>query len=74
MLHSAEKGVSDFRSRDRKFKSQLGHITFVEIGREIISRVILPTIAGSRRVVVRYWQKYLCKYWAQLFTANDVLS
>ena len=30
-LHSAVSSVSDYRSRGRKFKSQLGHITFVEI-------------------------------------------
>ena len=34
--------VSDCRSRDRKFESKLSHTIFVEIDREIISRVILP--------------------------------
>ena len=31
------------RSRDCKFESQLSHITFVEIGHEIFSTVILPS-------------------------------
>ena len=35
---------SDCRSRGRKFESQLGHITFVEIDHGIISMVILPIL------------------------------
>ena len=33
--------MSVFRSSDSMFETQLGHITSVEIGHEIISRVIL---------------------------------
>ena len=33
--------TSDYRSRGRKFKIELGHITFVEIDDEIFSTVIL---------------------------------
>ena len=53
--------MSDCRSRGLKFESQLGNITFVEIDHEIISMVILPTSADSRRAVVIYWRKYVHK-------------
>ena len=34
--------VSDYRSRSRKFESQLDHINFVGVDHDIISVVILP--------------------------------
>ena len=36
--------MSDSRSSGHKFKSQLGHIAYMEIGYEIISSVILPLL------------------------------
>ena len=39
--HSLFSSTSDCRSRDHKFKSQLDHISFVEIDHKIISTVIL---------------------------------
>ena len=41
MTCSAVDGASDRRLRGRKFKSQIGHITRVEIDHEIISTVFL---------------------------------
>ena len=39
---STQTSISDCRSRGRKFKSKLGHITVMESDHEIISTVILP--------------------------------
>ena len=41
-LHSMVGSMSDCRSRDRKFESQLGHITSMETDHEIISMFIRP--------------------------------
>ena len=39
ILNSTVSSTSDCRSRDHKFKFQLGQITFLEIDSEIISKV-----------------------------------
>ena len=52
-LHSAVDSTLDGSSRGGKFKSKLGHITFMEIDHEIILWLFSPS-ADSRRAVVSY--------------------
>ena len=50
-------------SKDRKFKSQLGYITFMVIYYKIISVVILPILLIQKGQSSVFWQKYVHKYW-----------
>ena len=54
--------VSDCRFRSRKFISQLGLITYVEINHEIISMVILPLLL-IQKVVLGIGQNFIIDYW-----------
>ena len=49
-LHSTVDSVSDCRSWGHKFKSLLGHITFVETDHEILPTGILPIL------LIQEWQ------------------
>ena len=42
VLHSTVGSKSDCKSRSHKFESQVNHITIMEIGNEVISKIILP--------------------------------
>ena len=47
-LHCAAGSASDCRSSGRKFESQLGYITFMEVDYGIISMVILPLLLSQK--------------------------
>ena len=57
-LHRTASSASDFRSRDCEFKPQLGHISFVEIDREIISTVILSVLLIQGQLLVSWKYVY----------------
>ena len=60
-LHSAVDSASDCRSRVA-CPNPCSAITSMQINDEIISAVIPPIPADSRRTVVSYWQTYMFKY------------
>ena len=60
-LHGAVGSLSDCRSKGRKLKSQLGHVTFAEIDHEIISTVILHF------PLIHWFKKWSCQLLANVF-------
>ena len=55
--------MSDCRSRGCKLKSQLGHITDIEIAHEIISVVILPLPLIQEGQLSVTGESMYTKYW-----------
>ena len=60
-IFSFEQLGPDCKSRDHKFKSQLGCRSFMEI-HHIYFCGHCPTSADSRRAFVSYWRNYVHKY------------